>query len=164
MDNLIDDKNEEGVEVRQIVANIPPSSFIPLIDEIMKRNHIKKCELADITGISRSRLTRLLKGQRAIETSTVYLMFDALKIDLMRALLAVSRLGDWELYFDPDVEVISDLIDVLPTCLSQARSGHKRAKISITGTLVLAKRLSDMIANNDRETERRQMEWLFEVQ
>ena len=69
-----------------------------------------------------------------------------------------GRLDDWRQYFDPDVEVIADLIDVLPAALTKARSGHSRAKISLPGTMVLANRLSEMIATNDRETAIRQRE------
>lgn len=143
---------------KQAISNIPPNVFIPLILAIMKRDQVRHCTLAERTGFSPSKISRILSCKRPIDTNTVYMMFNALSIDLMRALLAVGHFGDWEQYFDLDVELISDLIEVLPSSLSKARSGEIRAKISQSGTLVLAERLSHMIATNDREIARRQLE------
>jgi hypothetical protein len=114
--------------------------------------------LARRTGFTESKVSRILAARSSIDSVSMHIIFDALKIDLLRALLAVSRFGDWQQYFDPDLEIIADLIDVLPASLSKARSGSIRAKISLSGTIVLADRLSQMVANNDREIERRQLE------
>jgi transcriptional regulator with XRE-family HTH domain len=142
-------------------SSITPEGFVPLVMAIMERDHIKHCELARRTGIGESKISRILGQRRQIDSVTLHIIFDALGIDLLRALLAVGHFGDWHQYFDPDVEVIADLIDVLPACLTKARSGNDRTKISLPGTIVLAERISDMIATNDRETAIRQRERPF---
>ena len=78
---------------KQAISNIPPKVFIPLIIAIMKRDHIKHCTLAERTGFSPSKISRILSCKRPIDTNTVYMMFNALSIDLMRALLAVGHFG-----------------------------------------------------------------------
>jgi transcriptional regulator with XRE-family HTH domain len=124
----------------------------------MDRDHLRPCDLVKRTGYTKSKISRILSGAHQIDSITLHTIFDALKIDLLRALLAVGRLGDWEQYFDPDVEIIADLIDVLPGALNKARAGNSRASISLPGTIILADRLSEMIALNDRETATRRRE------
>jgi transcriptional regulator with XRE-family HTH domain len=135
-----------------------PSHFIPLIRAIMENDHIKHSELAKRTGFTESKVSRILATRSSIDSTALHIIFDALKIDLLRALLAVGRFGNWRHYFDPDLQIIADLVDVLPASLSKARSGSIRSEITLRGTMVLADRLSQMIANNDREIERRQLE------
>jgi hypothetical protein len=124
----------------------------------MDRDHINNRDLAKRTGINESKISRSLALTRQCDSTTLHIIFDALGIDLMRALIAVGHFGEWEQYFDLDVEVISDLIGVLPACLTKARSGNDRYKVSLRGAVVLAERLSDMIATNDREISERRRE------
>jgi transcriptional regulator with XRE-family HTH domain len=158
MENPEPDQTLDGSASRPPSSLATPSHFIPLIRAIMDHDHIKHSELARRTGFTESKVSRILAARSSIDSVSMHIIFDALKIDLLRALLAVSRFGDWQQYFDPDLEIIADLIDVLPASLSKARSGSVRAKISLSGTIVLADRLSQMVANNDREIERRQLE------
>lgn len=152
-------KDDDCVQaLRPPVSSITPPTFLPLIAAIMERDHVKHRELARRTGLSESKISRILGLRRPIDSTTLHIIFEALGIDFMRALLAVGRFGEWRHYFDPDVEIIADLIDVLPACLTKARTGNTRIKISLPGTIVLAERLSDMIATNDRETAKRQRE------
>lgn len=151
--------DDDGVQAKKLPSsNITPESFIPLVMAVMERDHVKHRELARRTGISESKISRILGLRRPIDSTTLHIIFEALGIDFMRALLAVARFGEWQHYFDPDVEIIADLIDVLPDCLTKARTGNTRIKISLPGAIVLAERLSDMIATNDRETAQRQRE------
>jgi hypothetical protein len=46
----------------------------------------------------------------------------------------------------------------LPACLTKARSGNERFKIALPGTIILAERLSAMIAKNDHEVSTRRRE------
>jgi len=151
-------EDQEELSRPQPKIRITPQKFLPLIIEVMARGNIKSSDLVKRTGISKSKICRLLSEQRQIDNAALYLIFDALGIDPMRALLAVGRFGQWEQYFDLDVEIIADLIDVLPSFLSKARSESIRTSISRPGAIVLAERLSEMIAKNDRETEKRQLE------
>ena len=50
------------------------------------------------------------------------------------------------------------LDELLNRALSKARSGATRYAVGLNGAKELARRLSDMIATNDRETERRRQE------
>jgi transcriptional regulator with XRE-family HTH domain len=143
---------------RPLSASATPSHFIPLIRAIMENDHIKHSELAKRTGFTESKVSRILATRSSIDSTALHIIFDALKIDLLRALLAVGRFGNWRHYFDPDLQIIADLVDVLPASLSKARSGNIRSNISLSGTIVLADRLSQMVATNDREIERRQQE------
>jgi transcriptional regulator with XRE-family HTH domain len=143
---------------RQPLSKVTPEHFVPLIGAIMERDRVRQCELSRLTGLTESKISRILSSTCKMDSVSLHIIFDALKIDLLRALLAVGRLGDWQQYFDPDIEIIADLIDVLPAALTKARSGNSRVKISLPGTLVLADRLSEMIATNDRETAIRRRE------
>jgi Cro/C1-type HTH DNA-binding domain len=154
-----DTEDDDGVQAKKLPSSrITPEGFVPLVMAVMERDHIKHCDLARRTGLSESKISRTLGQRRPIDTTTLHIIFDALGIDLMRALLAVGHFGDWDQYFDPDVEVIADLIGVLPMRLAQARCGSERAKISPAGTVFLADKLSEMIVKNDRETFRRRRE------
>ena len=146
---------------RPPLSKVTPEHFIPLIGAVMERDRVRQCELSRLTGLTESKISRILSSTCKVDSLSLHIIFDALKIDLLRALLAVGRLGDWQQYFDPDVEVIADLIDVLPACLTRARAGNDRSKISLPGTIVLAERISDMIATNDREIAIRQRERPF---
>ena len=152
-------EGDDGLQAKKLPSSsITPEGFVPLVMAVMERDHVKHCDLARRTGLSESKISRTLGQRRPIDSTTLYIIFDALGIDLMRALLAVGRFGEWQHYFDPDVEIIADLIDVLPMRLAQARCGSERVKISPAGAVILADRLSEMIATNDRETIRRQRE------
>jgi len=150
--------NQGELLLGQPAMQITPQAFLPLILEVMNRENIKNAELVRRTGLGTSKISRMLSQKRSLDNGTMYAVFAALKIDPMRALLAVGRFGEWEQYFDPDVEIIADLIDVLPNYLSKARTESPRISISKPGAGVLAEKLSEMIAKNDRETQRRQLE------
>ena len=77
-------------------------------------------------------------------------IFLALEIDTPRALFAIGHLGDWQLYYDPDIVVVSDLIRHLPETLAAARANCERVPISDRGIKVIAGHVSTMIAGHDR--------------
>ena len=150
---------DHGINERFI--NVGPEQFIPLVLEVMQQRRVSAAELARRLAISRTNLSRWLTRKRPLSAVTLKSIFLTLEIDEMRAILAIGRFGRWQHYFDPDVRIISDLIDVLPDALSKARSGATRYAVGVSGALELARRVSDMIATNDRETERRQLERPF---
>lgn len=151
-------KQADRAPVCKHFINLTPEGFIPLIAAVMQDRRICAAEVARRTGMSRTIIGRSMAGQRKVALVEVQAMFVALEIDPMKALLAVGRFGEWQQYFDPDVEVLADLVDVLPPLLFEARSGSTRCRVSIAGAKVLAKRLSDMIAKHDAEAFRRQQE------
>ena len=102
MDYREDQQDHEELLRAQSKARITPQKFLPLIIEVMARGNIKSADLVKRTGISKSKISRLLSEQRQIDNAALYLIFDALGIDPMRALLAVGRFGQWEQYFDLD--------------------------------------------------------------
>ena len=150
---------DHGINERFI--NVGPEQFIPLVLEVMQQRRVSAAELARRLAISRTNLSRWLTRKRPLSAVTLQSIFLTLEIDEMRAILAIGRFGRWQHYFDPDVRIISDLIDVLPDALSKARSGATRYAVGVSGAKELARRVGDMIATNDRETERRQLERPF---
>jgi lambda repressor-like predicted transcriptional regulator len=158
MDNPTSEEINALHSRRVLSTDITPGSFVRLIIAVMKRDHITKRQLAKRTGINESKIGRSLDPAHRIDVITMHTIFDALGIDILRALLAIGHFHDWEQYFDLDVEIIADLIGVLPACISKARCQHERQRIPLPGTIVLAERLSDMIANNDREVGTRRRE------
>ena len=147
----------QGVDhgINERFFNVGPEQFIPLVLAVMQQRSVSAAELARRLAISRTNLSRWLTRKRPLSAVTLRSIFLTLEIDELRAILAIGRFGRWQHYFDPDVRIISDLIDVLPDALSKARSGATRYAVGVSGALELARRVSDMIATNDRETERR---------
>ena len=156
---IISEVVDHGINERFV--NVGPEQFIPLVLEVMQQRRVSAAELARRLAISRTNLSRWLTRKRPLSTVTLQSIFLTLEIDEMRAILAIGRFGRWQHYFDPDVRIISDLIDVLPGALSKARSGATRYAVGVSGAMELARRVSDMIATNDRETERRRLERPF---
>ena len=85
----------------------------------MQQRSVSAAELARCLAISRTNLSRWLTRKRPLSAVTLKSIFLTLEIDEMRAILAIGRFGRWQHYFDPDVRIISDLIDVLPDALSK---------------------------------------------
>ena len=97
-------EDDDGLQAKKLPSSsITPEGFVPLVMAVMERDHVKHCDLARRTGLSESKISRTLGQRRPIDSTTLYIIFDALGIDLMRALLAVGHFGDWDQYFDPDV-------------------------------------------------------------
>ena len=153
---IIEEVVDDGINERFV--NVGPEQFIPLVLEVMQQRSVSAAELARRLAISRTNLSRWLTQKRPLSALMLRSIFLFLEIDELRAVLAIGRFGRWQHYFDPDVRIISDLIDVLPGALSKARSGATRYAVGVSGAMELARRVSDMIATNDRETERRRLE------
>jgi hypothetical protein len=153
MKNPNTDRESDVVPTEHHSASLLPNDFIPLIQAVMTRQRIKPYELASKAGYSKQKISGILTGARSIDNMTLFVLFDS-----MRALLAMTHYDDCERYFDPDIEIVANLIEALPSALNKARSECDRVPISMTGATVLAQRLAEMIANNDRETEKRRRE------
>ncbi len=158
MNGLSHNDNFDAEPLKERLINLDQKRFLPLIIEVMRRGGVTRGELAKRTGFSPSKISRCLRARRRIDGFTLQMFFQALDIDDLRALLAIGRLGEWQQYFSPDIELITDLVHELPSCLSEARSDTVRFAIGIPGARVLAKKVSDIIATNDRDAQRRMTE------
>ena len=129
--------------------------FIPLIWSAMHLKNINSSELARQTGMTKSKLSRVLTGKSPIELTALPKIFLVLNIDTQRALLAVSQFGDWNRYYDPDVIFLSDLVQKLPDTLASAREGCERVEVNSGGVDYIAGHIGAMIADNDRKVSER---------
>ena len=148
----------------RITRSILPKidQFIQLIIAVMKCNRTTGAELSRRTGIGTSKLSRGLNGRSSLDGDDVETLMVELGIDRQRALLAIGHLGDWRQYFDPDVELMSGLLGVLPETMAEARGQGERVAIGDVGIRRLADLISSMVANNDREVIERRDGFLFE--
>lgn len=136
--------------------------FIPLIWSAMSRRNINCSELSRQSGLSKTKLSRGLSGKACLDLSSIQKLFRILGIDTQRALLAIGHLGDWNRYYDPDIEVLSNLIGELPGTMAAARDGCERVSISAGGIKKLAHHISAVIADNDRQVSERRNAFLLE--
>ena len=116
-------------------------AFLALI-----RHHIAKdvrsiSDLAEILGISRRQLGRILSGRRPLRLSELRTLTDLLAIDRARATFAIEVIGDWQCYDDPGLGVVMRLMVPVFAKLSE------RAKFPIEALTQKAEdRLSDWLA------------------
>ena len=154
------------IEQRQVLERqslLAMAQFVPLIWSAMRHANMNSSELSRKSGISKTKLSRSLSGRTALDLATIQQVFLALGIDTQRALLAIGRLGDWHRYYDPDIEILSGLLDRLPDTIAAARDGGERAAISPAGINRLADHISAVIADHDRKvSERRRDEFMWE--
>lgn len=145
----------EQTNVAQHSCLLAIGEFIPLIVAAMRGANMNAAQLARTSGVHKAKLSRGLNGKAPIDLDTVYRILLVLKIDCRRALLAIGHFGDWHRYYDPDIEVLSGLIDELPETMAAARDGGERAAIGPVGIKQLACRISAVIADNDRKVAER---------
>lgn len=94
-------------------------AFLALI-----RHHIVKgarsiSELAEILGISRRQLGRMLSGRRPLRLSELRTITDLLGIDRARATFAIEIIGDWQCYDDPELGLVMQLMRPVVAKLSE---------------------------------------------
>lgn len=85
-------------------------AFLALI-----RHHIAKdarsiSDLAEILGVSRRQLGRMLSGRRPLRLSELRPITDLLGIDRARATFAIEIMGDWQCYDDPELGLMMQLM------------------------------------------------------
>lgn len=133
-------------------------AFVPLIKSIMHDRHLTNVDLAQLTGMSQTKLSRCLTGKRSLDRMTVQIVFHVLEVDALKAQFAVGHLGDWNRYYDPDVEVIAGLVAHLPESVARARGDGERVPVSRAALARLADHVGSIIARNDQEVLRRRDE------
>ena len=132
------------------------AEVVPLIWSAMRHQNINCSELARRTGITKSKLSRILSGRTPIDVTEIPTVLFALQVDIPRALLAIGHFGDWNRYYDPDIAFVSDLVKRLPASLAAARDGAERVHINAGGVDFIAGHIGDMVAENDRLVAERQ--------
>lgn len=152
----------ESMEVARAVALVPIDGFVSLIVDCQAKQRISAAELSRRSGLSRSKLSRGLGSKAPLDFVAVDTLFTVLEIDPHRALLAICLLRDWRRYHDPDVEIISGLIDELPARMAAAREGGERIALPPGGIVLLAERISSVIAENDRKVVERRNSFMLE--
>ena len=152
----------ESMEIVRAGALVPIGGFVSLIVDCLQKQRITVAELSRKSGLSRSKLSRGLGSKAPLDFAAVETLFAVLDIDPHRALLAVCRLRDWRRYHDPDVEIISGLIDALPARMAAAREGGERIALPPGGIGLLAERISAVIADNDRKVVERRNSFMLE--
>lgn len=153
----------ETTPVLRQSSMLATSEFVRLIWSVMHRANINCSELSRKSGFSKTKLSRGLSGRATLDFPSIQQLFDVLGIDTQRALLAIGHLGDWNRYYDPDVEVLANLIEQLPETMAAARGGCERVSISAGGIKRLADHISAVIADNDRKVSDRRDAFLLEV-
>lgn len=92
--------------------------FVPLFLDVMRSQKVKQTELARDTGIKQYTLSRYLNRDSQMDMATVYAIADALKIDQLRAYMAVCQLRDWRMYHDARLIAICQFnAETLEECL-----------------------------------------------
>jgi transcriptional regulator with XRE-family HTH domain len=135
---------------------VATAEVVPLVWSAMRDQNINCSELARRTGITKSKLSRILSGRSPIDITEIPKVLSALNVDIPRALLAIGHFGDWNRYYDPDIAFVSDLVKRLPSSLAAARDGAQRVHINAGGIDFIAGQICAMVAENDRQVAERQ--------
>ncbi|UVO53805.1 helix-turn-helix transcriptional regulator [Sphingomonas sp. SUN039] len=130
-------------------------AFVPLIRAVQRDKRIPSRDLARSVGLTRSFLYRLFNGSRILTEEHIQSLFFALGIDRGRAYIAVIELGDWRRYDDPNVILVSDLVQVFIPDLDRERTGAIVAKLPAAAIKHLSSQLTTAIVQNDREVAER---------
>ena len=130
------------------------TAYLPLIRSFMTSSTTTQCELAKITGISRTRISNILTVTKPMTNRELQTILLALSIDLHRAVLAVMVHRDWQRYYDNGFIITAGICAMLPDDLRDARNGE--IELLLPSTIAsLTKKIATRIAENDRESAER---------
>lgn len=96
-----------------------PDAFLSLIQHHIAKDGRSISDLAEILGISRRQLGRMLSGRRPLRLSELQTITDLLGIERARATFAIEVLGDWQCYDDPEVGLVMQLMGPVVAKLSE---------------------------------------------
>jgi transcriptional regulator with XRE-family HTH domain len=85
-------------------------AFLALINHHVGRGTRPQCDIAQMLGISRRQLGRMLSGRRPIRLGELKSLTDLLGIDRARATVAIEIIGDWQSYDDPGLSIAMGLL------------------------------------------------------
>lgn len=118
-------------------------AFLALINHHIGKDARPMSVLAELMGISRRQLGRMLSGHRPLRIADFQALTDLLGIDRARAIVAIELIGDWQSYDDPGLSIVMCL---LPAIVSKLRD---RSTFSIQPLPKPAQeRLTDWLANS----------------
>ena len=117
-------------------------AFLALINHHVGNDSRSMSDLAEILGISRRQLGRMLSGSRPLRIAELRSLTDLLGIDRARATVAIEVIGDWQSYDDPGLNVAMRLLQPVVSKL------RERADFAIQPLTKPAQdRLSDWLAD-----------------
>lgn len=88
----------------------------------------------------------------------------ALEMNIARAYLAVINLGQWQTYFDADIALISELIQVLPMTLSEFRTSGANYHLNPSSVRHIATQIAMGVAHHNRVVgEARERSQMFDL-
>ncbi|MDE2441980.1 MAG: helix-turn-helix transcriptional regulator [Betaproteobacteria bacterium] len=130
-------------------------AFLALIRQHVSQETRSMSDLAEVLGISRRQLGRMLNGLRPLRVAELEALTDLLGIDRARARVAIELIGDWQAYDDPGLGVMMRLLEPVVTRL------RDRAEVPVQPlTKPAQERLSiwiaDTILTNDGQIRNRQ--------
>ena len=85
-------------------------AFLALIQHHIAKDARSISDLAEILGISRRQLGRMLSGRRPLRLSELRTITDLLGIERARATFAIEIIGDWQAYNDPELGLVMQLM------------------------------------------------------
>jgi transcriptional regulator with XRE-family HTH domain len=111
-------------------------------------------DLAAELGISRRQLGRILGGNTPLRLEAIVALSDLLGIDRQRALMAIGVLGDWQRYFDANLEVILQLVQPLLAKLD-VQAEFAIEPLSAPAVDLFSNWLADALVANEEQIRRR---------
>ncbi len=85
-------------------------AYLALINHHVEKDPRPHCEIAELLGVSRRQLGRMLGGQRPLRLAELKALTEMFEIDHARATIAIEVMGDWESYDDPALSLIIRLL------------------------------------------------------
>lgn len=157
-ENLISASEMQPLPSGECENDIPQDSctdaFLALIQHRVGIDARPLCDLAQILGISRRQLGRMLSGRRPIRQGEVKSLTDLLGIDLARATVAIEMIGDWQSYDDPGLSIVMGLLVPVVAKLRD-RADFSIERLTRPAQDKLSDWLADTIITNEQQIRNR---------
>lgn len=111
-------------------------------------------DLAEVLGISRRQLGRMLSGHRPLRLAELRALTDLLGIDRARATIAIEVIGDWQCYDDPGLNIVARLLHPVVSKLRE-RSDFPIEPLTMPAQDRLSDWLADTIITNEEQIRNR---------
>lgn len=85
-------------------------AYLALINQRVEKDPRPHCEIAELLGISRRQLGRMLSGHRPLRLAELNALTELFEIDHARATIAIEVMGDWQSYDDPSLSLVIRLL------------------------------------------------------
>ncbi len=94
-------------------------AFLALIRHHVDKDRRTLSDLAELLGISRRQLGRILDGKKPMRLAELRALTDMLGIDRARATVAIEMMGDWQSYDDPGLCIVMRMLKPVVTKLCE---------------------------------------------